>query len=116
MSDFGRYRVQSAPVAPFPTSIDNADKYSLHKQKVKRFQQDTNHRRILVYWMMGVVSIWLIMALLITMFNKPWCLYISENVLITLLATTTVNVLGLSKIILHGLFKPHGNRNNKKRR
>lgn len=54
--------------------------------------------------MMAVVSIWLIAVLLFTAFNKPWCLFIDNKVLITLLATTTVNVLGLANIILGGLF------------
>lgn len=54
--------------------------------------------------MMGVVSIWLIAVLLFTTFNKPWCLDIDDKVLVTLLATTTLNVLGLANIILDGLF------------
>lgn len=90
----------------------DVDIFSINKQKAIRFEQDTRHRNWLVIWMMVVVSVWLIVVLLITMFNIPWCLYVSEKAIITLLATTTINVLGLSKIILHGLFKP--SRNDKK--
>lgn len=90
----------------------DVDTLSINKQETIRFKQDTKHRNWLVIWMMIVVSVWLIVVLLITMFNIPWRLYISEKTLITLLATTTINILGLSKIILHGLFKP--DRNNKR--
>lgn len=87
------------------SKAQNFDNLSLSQQEILRFGQDTKHRKILVYWMMGVVSVWLIAVLLFAVFNKVWGLAISENVLITLLATTTLNVLGLSKIILSGLFR-----------
>lgn len=83
------------------------DNYSLEEQEAIRFGQDTKHRNWLVIWMMIVVGVWLMAVLLFSTFNNAWCLNISDNVLITLLATTTINVLGLSKIILGGLF---GNR------
>lgn len=76
----------------------------MEKQASIRFGQDTKHRKWLVCWMMLIVSIWLISVLLITAFNRPWCLHIDEKVLMTLLATTTINVLGLANIILDGLF------------
>lgn len=82
----------------------NVDQFGKDEQERIRFEQDTRHRKYLVYWMMAVVSIWLIAVLLFTAFNKPWCLFIDNKVLITLLATTTVNVLGLANIILGGLF------------
>lgn len=86
-------------------SIENADSLALEKQERVRFAQDTRHRHWLVGWMMAIVSVWLIWVLIITMFNSQWSLNIKPEVLITLLATTTINVLGLSKIILNGLFK-----------
>jgi len=82
----------------------DVDILPISKQEAIRFGQDTKHRKLLVIWMIIVVSIWLSVVLLITMFNKLWCLNIAEKTLITLLATTTINVLGLSKIILNGLF------------
>lgn len=84
--------------------IENADELSMEAQELRRFTQDTRHRKLLVYWMIIVVSVWLTAVLLITIFNSCWGLNIDTKVLITLLATTTINVLGLSKIILSGLF------------
>lgn len=92
------------------TNVTDLDNLSLDKQESIRFGQDTRHRKCLVYWMMAVVSVWLIIVLLLTTFNCTWCLKISEPILITLLATTTLNVLGLSKIILTGLFGHHNKR------
>lgn len=99
--------------------VPDFDILPIEKQESIRFGEDTKHRKCLVYWMMGVVSIWLISVLLITTFNNPWCLNIDIKVLITLLATTTINVLGLANIILDGLFGDHKSFKkfiNKKRR
>lgn len=99
--------------------VPDFDILPIEKQESIRFGQDTKHRKCLVYWMMVVVSIWLISVLLITTFNNPWCLNIDKKVLITLLATTTINVLGLANIILDGLFGDHKSIKklfNKKRR
>lgn len=82
--------------------LDNDDADSIYQQKVKRFKQDTQHRKSLVVWMMFVVSVWLGAVLLIVCFSSR--LSIADNVLITLLATTTINVLGLANIILKGMF------------
>lgn len=78
------------------------DAKSIDAQEIIRFKQDTKHRGLLVKWMMFVVSLWLL-AVLVMLFVNP-LLEIRDSVLITLLATTTVNVLGLANIILKGLF------------
>lgn len=103
MSELSEYRVISSPNENVGL-IDNADALSLEAQEVRRFEQDTRHRHTLVRWMMWVVSLWLVIVLAITVFNKTLCLGIETSVLITLLATTTLNVLGLSRIVLGGLF------------
>ena len=92
---------------------DNVDYLSKDVQYLERFKQDTRQRRILVNWMMIVVTAWLFIVLLFTIFGNVWCLKIDNQVLITLLATTTINVLGLANIILKGLFG-HKNRQKKK--
>lgn len=97
------------------SSFGDVDKLDKEDQYSERFRQDTKHRRILVNWMMCVVSIWLAVVLFCTIANKSLCLNIDKQVLITLLATTTLNVLGLANIILQGLFKPRAfHKNNKK--
>lgn len=103
MSELREYRVISSPSENVGL-IDNADALSLESQEVRRFEQDTRHRHTLVRWMMWVVSIWLAIVLMITVFNRVLWLGIDTPVLITLLATTTLNVLGLSRIVLGGLF------------
>lgn len=87
---------------------DNPDAMPLDAQESIRFGQDTRHRGRLVSWMMRVVGAWLVCVIILTAVNKVWHLGISDNVLMTLLATTTINVLGLSKIILNGLFGSRG--------
>ena len=57
--------------------------------------------------MIWVVSIWLAIVLLIVITNSLLRLGISDEVLVVLLATTTINVLGLANIILKGLFNSH---------
>lgn len=89
--------------APDNTALENQDYKSLEQQKADRFGQDTKHRKILILWTMGLISVWLLAVLAIMV----WCGHLSDMVLTTLLATTTVNVLGLAKIILANLFPHH---------
>jgi len=43
--------------------------------------------------------------LFVVTFNSTFSFKLSDSVLITLLATTTVNILGLAFIVLQGLFQ-----------
>lgn len=95
--------------APDDSILENQDYKSLNQQKADRFGQDTKHRRILVRWTMVLITGWLLAVLLIIVFCKG----LSDVVLTTLLATTTVNVLGLAKIVLGNLF-PRFNNGKKK--
>lgn len=111
--DNRRILLQSYLSRPSKGSEDY-DLKPLDKQKVDRYGQDTKHRNILVWWMIGVISIWLTGVLLFVAFNKAWCLNMSETVQVTLLATTTANVPGLPSIILRDLFgKGHRKFKNK---
>lgn len=103
MSELNEYHVRLNPV-DISAGMENVDALSLDAQEVLRFAQDTKHRRRLVCWMMWVVSLWLIAVLFIVISNQKMDLQIDNKVLITLLATTTVNILGLSRIVLNGLF------------
>lgn len=93
-------------------SAENPDVLPLSEQEILRFGQDTEHRRWLVKWMMWVVSIWLALVIIITALSNI-ILHIDVNVMCVLLATTTINVLGLSKIILNGLFGEQNRRKSK---
>lgn len=97
MSKFKDYGI--SPDKGETSNTLNPDALDMGDQEAYRFRQDTEHRRWLVVWMMWVVGIWLGAVLIITTFAN-----VDIKVLCTLLATTTINVLGLSKIILNGLF------------
>ena len=84
---------------------EDYDKHNIKWQKAKRFAEDTKHRRGLVLWVKYVVSFWLFGVLSVVSLNSLLHFELSENVLIALLTTTTVNILGLAYIVLKGLFK-----------
>ena len=69
----------------------------------KRFASDTQKRNTLSTWAATLVSLWLISVLLILVGNTS-TYKLESNVLVALLATTTLNVLGLMYIVLKGLF------------
>lgn len=94
-------------------SVENPDILSLRKQEALRFNQDTKHRRWLVKWMMWVVGVWLTVVLFITVLSGN-ILHVDVKVMCVLLATTTINVLGLSKIILNGMFRHENSEGRKK--
>lgn len=70
----------------------------------ERYRQDTNHRSALIVWASTLVSFWLVGVFLILVNNTSFY-KLDNSVLITLLSTTTVNVLGLMVIVLSDLFK-----------
>lgn len=76
------------------------DKKSLENQ---RYREDTEHRKTLSIWAAVVVSFWLVSVLLILR-NNTNILKLNDSVLITLLGTTTLNVLGLMIIVLNDIF------------
>jgi hypothetical protein len=84
--------------------IDSADWYiQAQTLKNRRFEEDTQHRSWLAQWAITVVTLWLLVVVLI-LCNKDQ-LNLSDNVLIALLGTTTLNILGLSFIVLRGHFR-----------
>lgn len=86
--------------------IDTEDPDSNNKEKqlkatVARFLEDTILRKNLAYWSATVVTGWLV-CVMFTVWGQKWP--ISDTVMIALLGTTTLNILGLSYIVLNGLF------------
>lgn len=75
------------------------------KLEALRYMSDTSDRKWLGIWTAIVVSFWLLAVLLILVFNKACEISLSDSVLIALLGTTTLNVLGLSFIVLRGHFQ-----------
>ena len=90
-----------------PESSDksfNVDRTTLPEQKRLRYKQDTKWRRNFSVWVMVVVPVWLLAVIVLVYVSILGNYDVSSSVLNTLLATTTVNVLGLAYIILQGIF------------
>jgi hypothetical protein len=87
-------------------SLADIDESDIEDQKLKskRYRQDTDERKLLSHWVIGVVSIWLFLTVLMLGLNRLLCLKLSDVVCCMLLGTTTVNILGLAYIVLKGLF------------
>lgn len=102
---FSSTNVSLKDARPYATVREDIDEDSIEKQEQIRFKQDTRHRHGLIVWMMVLISVWLCLVIAAVFLNGPLDLGISDTVLVTLLATTTANVLGLPTIILRDLFK-----------
>lgn len=89
---------------PLDPALDDVDKEGLKAQITERYSQDTNWRKIFSIWVVCVDSLWLAVVLVIVFFQGFNLISLSDTILLTLLATTTLNVLGLAYIVLEGLF------------
>lgn len=77
----------------------------LGNAKLNRFVVDTKLRTHLTYFFSIVISLWLAAVIAILFFNDHYLyLKLSDNVLIVLLTTTSINVIGMMLIILKNLF------------
>lgn len=83
--------------------IDAAARQQLSELENARFRSDTLWRARLAWWVVGVDSAWLA-AVAFVLCGNASLLHLDASVLITLLATTTANVLGLAFIVLKGLY------------
>lgn len=70
----------------------------------ERYSSDTIDRKWLARWQATVVTTWLLAVFGILICNHA-TLHLSDTVLSVLLGTTTLNVLGLSFIVLRGHFQ-----------
>jgi hypothetical protein len=98
--------IQSQNNVSKDTDIDSAGlNMQLRYLRNERFRSDTLDRKWLAVWATTVVTLWLIAVILILINKHKFDL--SDTVLVTLLGTTTLNILGLSYIVLKGHFKEH---------
>lgn len=86
-----------------PKNFD-ADELSLSEQKRQRYYQNTKYRRYFSVWVMIIVPSWLVLVLALLALCAFSVAALSDTVLVTLLATTTANILGLAFIVLKGMF------------
>lgn len=91
----------TSPVDPIDTNIDTQNK---EEQESERFKQDTHYRKFFSIWVMTVVPVWLFLVMVLLFLSAFGLCGLPVAVMTTLLATTTVNILGLAFIVLRGLF------------
>lgn len=110
MGEIKEIKLSSSVTRPEVSTYDNDGRSLKEQEKLynDRYKKDTTWRCRLSWWVIIVDSVWLLSILIILMINNR-CLKLSDIVLITLLGTTTINILGLAFIILRGLFDPSSN-------
>lgn len=91
-------------VSEISDKVNDPDNMSIELQQVMRYQQDTKQRSTLSDWVMGVISIWLMAVIFIIIGLGRGCLHLTESIIITLLVTTTANILGMAYLVLGDLF------------
>lgn len=72
--------------------------------RLKRYNDTSDLRKHSAYWVMVVVSFWLILVVSIVFFCGFECMKLEPSVIIALLTTTTVNIIGLPLVLLQGLY------------
>ncbi|WP_268847254.1 hypothetical protein [Flavobacterium aestivum] len=77
----------------------------------KRYKDNTELRRGLAILFTITINAWLFAVFLILLTNTK-TLKLSDSVLITLLTTTTIQVLGMMYVILKNLFPSRKDKNN----
>jgi ABC-type transport system involved in cytochrome c biogenesis permease component len=97
--------IRARPARPeHDVDIDSDDLTAQRKLfENQRYREDTSHRKWLAVWTALVVTAWLLAVLYILLMNKK-SIGLGDTVLVALLGTTTLNVLGLSYIVLRGHF------------
>jgi magnesium-transporting ATPase (P-type) len=96
-----------AAKAPSSSGADlnfDADESSLKEQVRERYRQNTRYRRIFSWWVIGVVSAWLLAAMVAVYLQGFGVFKMDGWTFRVFLATTTVNVIGLAYIVLKGMF------------
>lgn len=96
------------PRATLPGSAAVINRSRKIEAQIKRYTDDTFHRQVLVYWSMGIVTAWLAFVMYMLFTNKCDCgcawVRLSDPALITLMGTSTLNIIGLVLIVLKGYF------------
>lgn len=86
------------------SNLGDIDDKNLSEQIRERYSQDTQFRKHLDRCVMWIIPIWLFIVIAILVFCGIGLFSLGPEILIALLATTTINVLGLANIVLKGIF------------
>lgn len=95
-----------------PTDKAEVEQNILFNSLIERYNKNTELRGSLARVFTIVIIFWLLSVILILVGNTLKY-KLSDSVLITLLTTTTIQVLGMMVIILWDLFPGSQNKNNK---
>lgn len=90
--------------SPVDPSVANIDTQNKEEQESERFKQDTHYRKLFSDWVMWIVPVWLLLVMVLLFLSAFGLCGLPVAVMTTLLATTTVNILGLAFIVLRGMF------------
>lgn len=104
------------------TTPENLDKCK-ELVHLHRIVENTKARRRLEKWSLRVIAIYLFIVLAIVVCNYiavPLLsgymdIHVTEPIMITILSTTTINIIGLGLIVLRGHFLANDNSNNIKK-
>ena len=80
------------------------DLEDMDEQVARRYRQDTEERKTFSKWVRRLIGWYFVLVFVLLILYGVGVLRFPQPVVVTLLGTTTLNVLGLSYIILHGLF------------
>lgn len=80
------------------------DSMTMEGQEALRYNSDTKERHSFSCWVRWINSAYLFAGVAVMVADGAQWIQLSDGVIITMLGTTTLNVLGLAFIILHGLF------------
>ncbi|MFK7002116.1 hypothetical protein V3470_14490 [Flavobacterium oreochromis] len=83
--------------------------------ELDRYKEDTSLRSNLAKVFTLIISFWLLAVILILVGNNCNHYNLSDNVLITLMVTSTANVIGMMLIILRNLFPSNESNINSKK-
>lgn len=72
--------------------------------RLERYADTSSLRRRTAKWVMWIVSLWLTAVIVVLVCAGLEWVTLSNQVLIALLTTTTVNILGLPLVVLRGLY------------
>lgn len=100
---------EDLPINESDTDVDSEElRGQITQARIDRYKDDTADRRKLAKWSTAIVSVWLGAVMLVVISQIVLAAIglpiLGPSVLIALLATTTLNVLGLSYIVLRGHF------------
>ncbi len=74
------------------------------KAKADEAEKNVNQRTYISWSIFGVMIAWLVFVIVVVILAGANVLHLSDSVLMTLLATTTTNIIGMWAIILRYLF------------